>query len=424
MPLPVFVASQTNQSTAGTDTPTVAVPAGAQNGDRLIALLVYANNATATSPSGWTEHTNTLLNSVGRVVVCSRVMSTGVTQAQWTLPPGSPSYAKSSMAMVAYRGEAALTYGTPVVRSASATTTVAPSITTAGANSMVLGLFGERVSSQTSATVPTGMTERAKLVQGGGGGTTVMFAEEARATAGATGTRTATYGVASDNGFGVLIELTAAGTTAPVVNAGADATSNVSATFSRTATWTGTAVSNTWTRQSGPANPTITGASTATMSVTPTVPGTYVYRHTVSDGTTSGFDEFTLYVAGTTVRPDGTVTNPGNWVPVGGSATVYEAEADESDTTMTETPDAAVGAAYTVTLSPLQPGPVTVTTRGRISSGSAVLRQELLQGSTVIATWDDTLTTSHANYSHTTTTTQTTSITNFNDLRLRRTWLS
>lgn len=423
MPLPVFVGATTQTYNVGVETPTVAVPAGAQNGDRLIALLSYAGTVSCTSPAGWTEHTNALGNTNGRFVVISRIMSTGVTQAQFALLTGQASYAKATLTMVAYRGDDALNYGTTVLRSSSSSSTVAPSVTTGENNALVVGLFGDRATSQTSATAPTGMTERGKVVQGGGGGTSVLICDEARATAGATGTRTATYGVATDNAFGVLLELSPAATAGPTISVGADATSTVSTAFSRTMSTTGTVTGRTWTQQSGPASPTISGSTTATMSVTPTVPGTYVFRGTATDGTTPSFDEFTLWVNSTTSRPDTTLTNPGNWVAVG-AATMWEAEADESDATYAETPDAAVGAAKTSRLSPLLPGPVTVATKARVTSGSATLRQELLQGTTVIATWDDALTTSFATYTHTTVTAETSSITNFNDLYLRRTWLS
>jgi hypothetical protein len=422
MPTPVFVGQTTNFSNAGTEFPTVAVPAGAAIGDRLVAILTYAGTtATITPPTGWTSHYLAPLQSSGSVSIISRTMATGVTQAQWSMTTGQAAYSKSSMAMVAYREVSALSFGTPVNRTTIINTTTAPQVTVDQASSVILGVFGERVSSQTSATAPTGMTERAKVVQGGGGGTSVLIADEVRAAAGVTGTRTATYAVASDNAAGVIIELSpTSSSTAATVNVGATATSNVNTAFSRTATTTGTITSRQWTQQSGPATLTITGATTATMTATPTIAGVYVFRHTVN-GTV--FDEFTLNAAGTTARTSGVVTNTGNWVPVAATS-LNEAEADESDSSWSESPDGAVGAAYTQTLAPLQPGPVTVATRARVTSGTATLRQELYQGTTLKATWNNALTTTFATYSNTTTTAETSAITDFNDLRIRRVWAS
>lgn len=418
-----FVNSSTNFSSAGTGTPSVAVPSGAAAGDLLVAVLSYAGSIAATSPAGWTEHLNQLMGADGRVVVISRTMQAGVTQAQWTLDTGA-SYAKNAAAMAVFRGHT----GTPVIgtagtRASSSVDVIAPSVTTDEDAAWILGVFGDRASSQTTLTAPTGMTERAKVLTGGGGGASALIASEARATAGATGTRTATWGVASSNALGVLVEVNPAGSTPPVVDAGADATITAGTAFSRTATATdadGTIASRLWTQISGP-TVTLSGSTTATVSFTPAEAGVIVLRHTATDNSgTTAFDDVAVYVTDTTSRPSGTVSNPGNFVPVGGSETLHAALADESDSTYIESPEDTTGAAWTGTITPLASGAVTVTVRAKSSTTPAYgMTTELLQGNTVIATWADTTTTSWADYAHTTTNAEAAAISDYSDLRVR-----
>jgi hypothetical protein len=114
------------------------------------------------------------------------------------------------------------------------------------------------------------------------------------------------YGTARGTQWGYSIyELEvygASGNVAPTANAGTDKsitlpTNTVSLPGSGADT-DGTIASYAWTRISGPNTPTITGANTATASLSGLIAGTYVYRLTVTDnGGLTGTDDVNVVVA-------------------------------------------------------------------------------------------------------------------------------
>lgn len=411
-------AGTTNFSNAGTDTPSVTVPSGAANGDWLYALLEYSGDAVPAAPAGWTEVSAGAFLSVGRYSLVRRQMASGVTVAQWTLPPGEPSYAKMTAAMFVVKGADAQTVGAVTNRAASGTTTVLPQVTVP-TGGILLAFAAERTSSQTTVTAPAGMTEAAKYISGGGGGGSVLIAYQLP-TAGASGARTVTYAVASPNAAGLLVTLAPATGSLPSVSAGSAATmaAGVNRAFSAgspTATGADTVA---WTKQSGPAVTINSPTSLGGANITPTTPGVYVFRlsATNTNGTTS--DDVTITVTGTTVSAAGVVINPGGYTPIV-SATVEEAVADASDTTWAES--ASAGASITFQLAPVAARPgYTVRTRmkfGTAATGNVLV--ELLQGATLIASSTHAVTTSLATFAFPLDAGQVASITNTADLRLR-----
>lgn len=87
------------------------------------------------------------------------------------------------------------------------------------------------------------------------------------------------------------------GTAVPVVDAGADVASHtVSTAFSRTATETNSPTSRAWTVVSGPAQVGDTLATTAALSWTPTVAGTYVLRFSATNAGGTGTNDMTIVV--------------------------------------------------------------------------------------------------------------------------------
>lgn len=420
-----FVGSNTNFTTAGTHPLTATIPTGTQNGDILVATYTWgAADQTVTMPSGWSVLVDrqVLGSAVGTFAVVYRTMATGVTGVSFNLP--SANVAKAVITIAAYRGCVVDALGSVGNRASTSVNIVAPAITTLQNGDWVVGAFGDRVSSQTGATAPTGMTERAKYITGLGGGVSGMIADVTQAAAGTSGTKTAVYDVASAAGAGALLSLKAVANFAPTVNAGADQTVAVSTltTLTRTATDSdGTVASTAWTQTAGPAI-TLSAPSAASTTFTPTVAGIYTFQCQVTDnGGATGTDSVTIYVTSTTGLPVTTISNPGGYTNVGGAATVEAAVADSSDSTYLQSPDAPAGAAVTLRLNPLAPGQVTVTVRAQCSSASPPMEMDvaLMQGGTVIGSWTDTVTTSYANYSHTTTELQAANISNFNDLRVR-----
>jgi hypothetical protein len=90
--------------------------------------------------------------------------------------------------------------------------------------------------------------------------------------------------------------------TAPVVNAGTDASYTFGSgggTFTRTATEAGGIASRQWTIQSGPAGAGTTIGTAAALSWSPTVAGVYVLRYSATNAFGTGTDDVTVTVVGT-----------------------------------------------------------------------------------------------------------------------------
>lgn len=410
------VGSTTTFSSAGTQTPTVSVPTGVTTGDYLFAWLSYSGDSIPAPPSGWTELVGVAGSTTARFSLIVRTMASGVTQAQWTIPvSGTGTYAKMEAAMIAVRGVASYTLGTVYNRAASGSTSALPGVTVA-TGGMALAFAGDRTSSQTSVTAPTGMTEQAKYVQNSGGGGSVLIASTS--TAGATGTETVTYGVASSNAVGALVNLAATSGTVPVVSAGAAQSVGTGTTVTLSGTATG-ATSVAWTQTNGPTPaPTITSATSNTATVTPTLPGVYTFRFTGTNASGTAFDDTNVTVSTMSSKPNGVVVNPGNFAPVNAGA-LEDAVSDASDLTWDESGDA--NASVTYTLPPIGIGTSYVLTfRGRFSTTPVVpVRVELLMGSTVIKSTDLTVGTTLASQTMTLTSGEVAAITDRTVLRVR-----
>jgi len=118
--------------------------------------------------------------------------------------------------------------------------------------------------------------------------------------------------------------------------------------------------------------------------------------------------------ASASARPVAVAANPGNWANVGGAADAAAALADENDGTGAQSPLITAGP-YSIdyTLSPLSAGLVTISGRAKLTAaGSQTLTLTLKQGSTVIASWSDPVTsTGFADFSHDVTSAQNAAIT-------------
>jgi hypothetical protein len=227
-----------------------------------------------------------------------------------------------------------------------------------------------------------------------------------------------------------LIGPTPAGTP-PTVSATSIVTvaSGSTATLSATASVTGATLSSlTVAQQTGPTTVTLSGSGTtspASRTFSTVVPGTYTFLWTATDSNgLTGSAAQTVYVTTTSARPDAVISNPGGYTNVGGASSLQAAVADSSDVTYIESPQAPSGSAITLRLQPQPSGPVTVTPRHQKSDATATITAlyELLQGSggTVIASQSYSVGTSWVDDTpFTTNTTQTGSITDFNNLWVR-----
>jgi phosphodiesterase/alkaline phosphatase D-like protein len=173
-----------------------------------LELSVNDGSVTITPPSGWTALDSAPV-AVGssQMSVWYRVLQSGDSNPQ----VGLASSFKCSGITSAYtgvdQGSPIAAVGTRGTRGSSSTSTVAGSVTTTDDNQRVVGFFMEKSSTSSSVTDPSGTTRRAVAFTTGGGAVSALVVDEEIASAGATGTRTAVYNVASSIGYGLLVAI-------------------------------------------------------------------------------------------------------------------------------------------------------------------------------------------------------------------------
>ncbi|MGH2725533.1 MAG: hypothetical protein ACRDKS_01005 [Actinomycetota bacterium] len=188
------------------NTLTIPAPAGLTPGDVMIAGITVGGNPTITPPSGWTlirlDATSEfdLRQAMFWKVVGSEPSSYTFTFSQNQAAAGG---------IQAYAGVDTANpinaHGGKVDNFGRTTAIIAPSVTTTVNNAMLVGVYG--ISRNTTITPPSGMTERWDLASTAG----PFFAtsegcNQLQATAGATGTKSATAAVVGPN-IGQLIAL-------------------------------------------------------------------------------------------------------------------------------------------------------------------------------------------------------------------------
>lgn len=190
--------SSTSISGGGPTTITVTKPAGVASGDVLIAGLSFETGSsdTITAPTGWTlvrRVNNT--NSEGLAVYRKVAGGSEPASYAWTFA----SSRSLSAGILAFTG---VDNTTPIdvengQTTASNTTHATPTITTTQANDLLVAFFA--IPQSATWTPPTGMTEQVDVPETNRGNS-LEIDTVAQASAGATGTKTAT---ASTNDVGV-----------------------------------------------------------------------------------------------------------------------------------------------------------------------------------------------------------------------------
>lgn len=320
--------------------------------------------------------------------------------------------------------------GAFVTTGTSTTTAAFPGITPTAGDALLVavGAMTPRVEPyQRTWTPGSGWTERANT------GTTSATAINAysycatRQVSGGSGvSQTGMTITCSDSQFEirpVTVSVRPSANVAPTADAGTDqvVTAGTTVTLDGTRSTDDVAVTGyAWTQVSGP-TVTLTGAATSRPTFTaPAAGSTCVFQLEVTDaGALTDTDTVTVHVQTSTARPETLIGNPGAWTT--GAASIPAALADESDSSTVVSPASPVDAAFTVDLPALAPGTPTVSIRAALSSATPVIDclVELLQGTTVIASWAETLTTTLTTYEHTLTSVQAAAITDRTALRLR-----
>lgn len=198
-----------NSGSSNVSSQSLLLPGGWAPGD--IAIWCGATNSltpTLSFTSGWTFLDSTPFSaSSARIWVAWQRLTASSSSPTVTLTGGT---CKATQAIALYRGvssTAAPIVGTSYSRPSSLATTAVPGVTTTEDGQTVVTCYLEKSSSASSATDPAGTTRRLGLWGSGGGQVSSLIVDAVRATAGATGTRTATYNVASTVGFGITLAL-------------------------------------------------------------------------------------------------------------------------------------------------------------------------------------------------------------------------
>lgn len=212
---------------------------------------------------------------------------------------------------------------------------VLPAVTTTGTNKT---LFAYAIANVTTTgappvfTAPAGMTTISQVSADNGttAACTIWAGQQVIAAAGSTGTRTATMSPAAANSGGIMFTVNSTNTP-PTVAPIADQVKAAGATATATAVPSdvdGTIASHAWTVDKAPYGttpPTLTNATTATVSVSALSVGTTVLKYIATDN--SGLQSAPTYArllvqAGSAVpvKASRLKSNGGGWV-VGGTAT-------------------------------------------------------------------------------------------------------
>lgn len=201
---------------------TVPKPSGTVDGDFLLSVIVVQPDVTVTLPAGWTLIVSDLDagDRVSRTVVAYKRASGEGSDWTWN-------HASSTSSGAVWRLTGVVASGNPEdatrsVAHADAPTFTWTSITTATANSLVVGIMGKR--SATSTSSATSLTERLDHPK-------IMIMADVQASAGASGAKTAAESDANDSTMILLALKEEAGSTNTTISpsAGAIALAGVAA---------------------------------------------------------------------------------------------------------------------------------------------------------------------------------------------------
>ena len=180
----------TRAEAASATTITATLPTDRQAGDLVIVLFALTNPGTITPPSGWTALYSPTSFGTGNAVSIAAYYRFS--------PPSAPAISHTGTAgriaalCQAYSGVNSTTPidVTPVVTGATGTSIVANGVTTTVANTLLIsGVVRDIGSATANPTIPAGMTS-VVITGNGNNGRCSGLAQEARPTAGASGTRT------------------------------------------------------------------------------------------------------------------------------------------------------------------------------------------------------------------------------------------
>lgn len=180
--------------------------------DGQLALLMFNVNDNAEvlePPAGWaTLNSSPFETGTMEIVLLWKYLDADEDDPTLTIQSGNPQKIVGLVAtLLNYDSiNPFAVIGAHATRPGTQTTIVAPSVTTTQANQLLLGFFAEKSSAATTVTVPGMVSEAEAFTTGSGEASCALFGQVI-GTAGATGTRTATYNISSGSGYGILIAI-------------------------------------------------------------------------------------------------------------------------------------------------------------------------------------------------------------------------
>lgn len=277
----------------------LSVPSGVASGDLLYAFIYAEANVT------WTPLPSGFALVSGAQIVGTRIWlytfwkrATAADTGTYTFTASSTVYCSGG----AVRVIDAVASGDPhdtgagaptsAVRNSNGTTTPAVSLTTQGADRLLLWCGIDWNGG--TWTVPTGFTAPITY------GNEACIASKSQTAAGATGSITGSNSTAEHQGAALIAILPAVAATAPTVSAGSDVASHtVNTEFTRTATENdnGSAITDrSWTIQSGPDDVGVEIGTAAALAWTPDTTGTYTLRYSATNAGGTTTDDMSITV--------------------------------------------------------------------------------------------------------------------------------
>lgn len=258
--------------------PTVSV------GDVLLVIVGGGGTTAVTPPSGWTTGPASGGGSSPQVRAFTRTID-GSEGSTFSFPFGSSTNIMANvLAVSGLDPNFSIDVSNPN-GGFSSTTNTNPGVTTRLANELLIGASVHNTAGSSPSLSSATGTSAATQTSGGYG---LSVRQLAQATAGASGAFTWTWSLSGATWQNFVLALRPSGQNLPPsVTIPAPSTLIYGNTFTTTATGVDVegAVTYAWTNVSPPvgSTATISGASTATMTFKPDVPGTYTFQCTVTD---------------------------------------------------------------------------------------------------------------------------------------------
>ena len=189
-----------SSSNTNTVRATVPVPPSVQPGDVLLLFSTHNNTAAAVGgPAGWTLLAGGPDGSTGmQSFLWTKVAAPG--DAGSTVQVTNSVYTKTALQLTAYSGAGGVTAHAVAFDNAAGTARTTPQVPVAATGSAVVSIWADKTSSNSTWSLPPGVTLRDLSVGSGGGRIVAALGDQTAVPSGTAGGQTASSGVSSTKG--------------------------------------------------------------------------------------------------------------------------------------------------------------------------------------------------------------------------------